>query len=144
MPLNIRVETRGFDLSPTDDRRVEHGLRALERRLGKRPDPSAILVLTHFPACRVMEAGLRVQLGPLGAHLIARETAETAERTDGTALVGQDRAASALAFGLAMSGQGFNVFASGVGQRVEAKRRHGRATTTARSARRLVRHARGR
>jgi hypothetical protein len=79
MPLNIRVETRGFDLSPTDDRRVEHGLRALERRLGKRPAPSAILVLTHFPARRVTEADLRVQLGPLGAHLIARETAETAD-----------------------------------------------------------------
>ena len=37
----------------------------------------------------------------------------TAELTDGTVLLGQDRAASALALGLAMSGPGFNVFVSG-------------------------------
>jgi ribosome-associated translation inhibitor RaiA len=79
MPLSTRVETHGFNLTPVDERRIEHGLHALERRLSKRPDPSAILVLTHFPARRVVEADLRVQLGPLGAHLIARETAETAD-----------------------------------------------------------------
>ncbi|MFN8634287.1 MAG: AAA family ATPase [Chloroflexota bacterium] len=37
----------------------------------------------------------------------------TSELTGGTALVGQERAASALAFGLTMTNHGFNVFASG-------------------------------
>ena len=79
MPLNIRVESRGFDLTPMEEQRIERTLRALERRLGKRPDASALLVLAHFPSRRAVEADLRVQLGPLGEHLIARETAETAD-----------------------------------------------------------------
>ncbi len=91
MPLSIRVETHGFDLSPIDDERIAHGLHALERRLGERPDPSAVMVLTRFPSRRVVEAELRVQLGPLGAHLVAREAAETANHAARRAIEAVER-----------------------------------------------------
>jgi hypothetical protein len=79
MPLSTRVETHGFELSPIDERRFEYHLHALEVRLEKRPEPSAILILTRHRATRVIEANLRIQLGPLGSHPLARETAETAD-----------------------------------------------------------------
>lgn len=91
MPLTIRVETQGFNLSPTEERRIEHGLQALGRRLERRPDPSAILVLTHLPDSKGYEARLRIQLGPLGAHLVAGETAETADRATRLAISAVER-----------------------------------------------------
>ena len=53
MPLSIRVETHGFELAPVDERRIEHGLHALERRLGKRPGhPATWLAVTRSPSHR--------------------------------------------------------------------------------------------
>ena len=91
MPLSIRIETHGFELSPTEQRRIQHGLRALERRVERRPDPAAILVLTRHEAPRLVEADLRLQLGPLGAHLVACESAETADHATRCAIEAVER-----------------------------------------------------
>ena len=77
MPLTTRIETHDLTLSPTDERRIEHRLEVLARRLAKRPAPTAVLTLTYLEDRRVVEADLRVQLGPLGAHLVAHEAAAT-------------------------------------------------------------------
>jgi ribosome-associated translation inhibitor RaiA len=79
MPLTTRIETHALSLTPSDERRITHRLQALARRLGARPAPSAVLVLTHHEDRRAVEAVLRVQLGPLGAHIVAHETAATAD-----------------------------------------------------------------
>jgi ribosome-associated translation inhibitor RaiA len=64
-------------LSATDERRLQRQLAGLERRLLHHPAPTAVLVLTGHQRQRQVEAELRVQLGPLGGHLISHQQAET-------------------------------------------------------------------
>lgn len=78
--LTTRVEPRGFELSSLEEARIRRQLDGLARRLARRPDPTATLVLTALPARREIEANLRVQLGPLGGHLVSRVRANTADR----------------------------------------------------------------
>jgi hypothetical protein len=78
MTLKTQLTVDGVALSETDRRRLERRLRALERRLVHHPDPAAALVLRPYPGGREVEADLRVQLGPLGRHLVSRRAAETA------------------------------------------------------------------
>src|SRR4051794_37889567 len=63
-----------------DEQRIRHQLAGLEKRLEHHPEPSITLVLHRFPEQRRVEADLRLQLGPLGAHLISRKSAETTDR----------------------------------------------------------------
>jgi ribosome-associated translation inhibitor RaiA len=78
MALQTTLNTNGMYLSEDDQQRIQHQLDMLERRLVHRPDPSAVLVFTDHPSQRTVQVELRVQLGPLGAHLISHQSAETA------------------------------------------------------------------
>jgi ribosome-associated translation inhibitor RaiA len=80
MPLETKLEIRGLALAATEQRRIEQHLRSLERRLVKRPDPTAVLVLRDFAMQRRVEADLRVQLGPLGGHLVSHQSAESPDQ----------------------------------------------------------------
>ncbi len=79
----MALTTLTFDglpqLSELERRRIERRLKALERRLVNHPEPLITLVLRAYPARRELEADLRVQLGPLGRHLVSHQTAETAD-----------------------------------------------------------------
>lgn len=45
-----------------------------------RPEPKAVLVLTKHSAQRRVEADLRVQVGPLGSHLVSHQAAQTPDQ----------------------------------------------------------------
>lgn len=77
MALNSTVSAEGFALTDEERRRVDRRLAALEKRLVKHPEPKAVLRLVAYPGPRRIEADLRVQLGPLGNHLISHQQAET-------------------------------------------------------------------
>ena len=78
--LQTSITVHGFEMTEAESRHVEQQLDMLARRLVHRPDPKAVLVLKSYGQRREIEADLRVQLGPLGAHLISRESAETPDR----------------------------------------------------------------
>lgn len=80
MALETIIRTSGVSLSSSDERRVQHRLDALERRLIHHPDPKASLMLTRHREQRQVEVDLRVELGPLGSHLISHQGAETVDR----------------------------------------------------------------
>lgn len=81
MSLQKIVDVRhGLALSPDEQRRIEHHLQALERRLVHFPGPTAKLAIELHPDQRQFRADLRLQLGPLGSHLISHQAAETADR----------------------------------------------------------------
>ena len=80
MPLETILRTDGVALTDAETERVRHQLRTLERRLVHRPGPTATLVLKRLPGARLVEVDLRVQVGPLGLHLISHQSAETADR----------------------------------------------------------------
>lgn len=80
MPMKTTRDTTGIELTEAEDRRIQHQLEVLERRLEHHPEPSASLRLTGHPAQRQVEADLRVQLSPLGPHLVSRRAAETVDR----------------------------------------------------------------
>lgn len=77
MALNTTLTLKNLVLDKTEERRIRRHLEQLERRLVHHPDPEATLVLESFPARRQVEVDLRVQLGPLGSHLISHQVAET-------------------------------------------------------------------
>jgi len=70
----------GFKLTPTAERHIYHQLDALERRIVHRPEPGAAVVLRRHGPQRQIEADLRLQLSPLGPHLVSHQAAETADR----------------------------------------------------------------
>jgi hypothetical protein len=81
MTLKIRLEVQGCTLTAVERQRIEAHLASLDRQLlAHRPDPRAVLVLRRHAAQRQIEANLQVQLGPLGAHLVSHQSAETADR----------------------------------------------------------------
>jgi ribosome-associated translation inhibitor RaiA len=75
MTLRTQLTVDGLVLSEPDRRRIEHRLRALERRLAHHPDPAATLVLRPYPGGQGVEANLRVQLGPHGTHVVSHRAA---------------------------------------------------------------------
>jgi ribosome-associated translation inhibitor RaiA len=91
VPLETTVRTTGLTLTKIDERRVQHHLDGLERRLVHHPEPTAVLVLTGFTNQRRVEADLRVQLGPLGGHLISHQQAETVDRAVRLAMADVER-----------------------------------------------------
>ncbi len=80
MALERIVRTSGFTLSSGDDRKIQHHLDRLEQRLGRHPEPTAVLVFSPHRATKRIGLHLRVQLGPLGGHLVSRQSAETADQ----------------------------------------------------------------
>lgn len=79
MPLTTKLDLRHITLEATEERRISHHLETLGRRLVHRPEPIAVLALTGRTGPRRVEADLRVELGPLGMHLISHQHAETAD-----------------------------------------------------------------
>lgn len=80
MTLDTTLRTHGITLTDAERRRIDHHLAVLDRRLQHRPSPTAILVLEEHRGRRQIEADLRVQLGPLGDHVVSHQSAETADR----------------------------------------------------------------
>lgn len=68
---------RGLELSDTDTRRITHQLAALERRLIHHPAPSITVALERHSDQRSVQADLRLQLAPLGGHLVSHQSAAT-------------------------------------------------------------------
>jgi ribosome-associated translation inhibitor RaiA len=77
MPLQTRIDARGIRLDETDQRRLQHHLDTLARRLARRPEPTAILALEPHPDQRRTCADLRLELGPGGPTLVSHQAAET-------------------------------------------------------------------
>lgn len=78
MALETSLELRDLALDEGEEQRIYRHLRSLERRLTKRPAPRAVLLLKGHAAQRRVEADLRLQVGPLGSHLISHQWGETA------------------------------------------------------------------
>ncbi len=80
MALTTRLNLRDLALSSIDEQRIHRQIDTLGRRLMHYPDPVVDLTLLEFPAPRRYSVDLRVQLGPLGSHLISHQSAETVDR----------------------------------------------------------------
>jgi ribosome-associated translation inhibitor RaiA len=80
MALEIKLQLHGLALTGAEERRILRHLHALEQRLVHRPEPTAELVLRQYGAQRQVRVDLRVQLAPLGPHLVSHQAAETADR----------------------------------------------------------------
>jgi hypothetical protein len=80
MTLTITLERHGAQLSPTDERRMQHHLEHLGRRLVNRPEPTAVLSISEQGHRHEIVASLRVQLGPLGPTLVSSQSASTADQ----------------------------------------------------------------
>ena len=91
MALNSTVSVEGLALTEEERRRVDHHLAGLEKRLVKHPDPKAVLRLTAYAGPRRIEADLRLQVGPLGHHLISHQHAETPDQATRLAVADVER-----------------------------------------------------
>jgi ribosome-associated translation inhibitor RaiA len=80
MTLATNVRAHGITLTDAERQRIDHHLAAIEKRLQHRPEPSATLVLEEHRSRRVIEANLRIQLGPLGDHVVSHQNAETVDK----------------------------------------------------------------
>ena len=80
MALEKKLETQNMALTADEERRVDRQLQRLERRLTHYSAPVATVMVSAQPAQRRVQVDLRVQLGPLGAHLISHQAAETADQ----------------------------------------------------------------
>lgn len=78
MALAITLETRDCPLGPDEERHIRHQLERLGERLAHFPEPIATVVLKRHELQRQVEVALRIELGPLGGHLISHQAAETA------------------------------------------------------------------
>ena len=78
MALGITLETRDCPLGADEERHIRHQLEMLGQRLAHFPEPIATAVLKQHDLQRQVEVALRVELGPLGKHLISHQAAETA------------------------------------------------------------------
>lgn len=74
------VRVAGVELQPSEQRYIDHQFDLLDRRLSHYAQPTVVLALTGHPGSRLVEADLRVQLSPLGNHLISKQAAETVDR----------------------------------------------------------------
>lgn len=78
MALGITFETRDCPLGADEERHIRHHLEMLGQRLTHFPEPLATVVLKRHELQRRVEVALRVELGPLGEHLVSHQAAETA------------------------------------------------------------------
>jgi ribosome-associated translation inhibitor RaiA len=77
--LEIILQTGHAALTDAEERRLERRFQALDRRLAHFPNPVARLKLTDHREQRRVQADLRVQLGPLGGHLISHQSGDTVD-----------------------------------------------------------------
>jgi hypothetical protein len=75
-----------------DEQRIEHQLDALEQRLMHHPAPIAELVLTGHAMQRRVQADLRIQLSPLGAHVVSHQSAPSTDQAVRLAVEDVERA----------------------------------------------------
>jgi hypothetical protein len=78
MALGITLETHDCPLGPDEERHVRYQVEMLGKRLAHFPEPIATVVLKRHELQRRVEVALRVELGPLGEHLVSHQAAETA------------------------------------------------------------------
>lgn len=78
MSLRVVLKSAKCPLRDDEERHIRRHLERLGLRLAHFPEPIATLVLERHPRQRRIEAALRVELGPLGDHLISHQAAETA------------------------------------------------------------------
>ena len=78
MALGITLETHDCAIGPDEEGHIRHHLEKLGQRLTHFPEPIATVVLKRHVLQRQIEAALRVELGPLGEHLVSHQAAETA------------------------------------------------------------------
>lgn len=78
MALGITLKTVDCPLGPDDERHIRNQLERLGQRLSHFPEPLASVLLKRHAPQRQVEVDLRVELGPLGGHLVSHQTAETA------------------------------------------------------------------
>jgi hypothetical protein len=79
MPFTTRTRMKDYTINDLEARRIRRRLLRLGKRLTGWPDPVAALLLVGRPATRGVEARLRVRLGHLGGHLVARDAGTTAD-----------------------------------------------------------------
>lgn len=80
MTVQTTIELGNTLLNQIEKDRLQRQLGALERRLAHYPESSIDATFEAHPAHRQVEVKLQVRLGRLGAHLISRRSAETADR----------------------------------------------------------------
>jgi ribosome-associated translation inhibitor RaiA len=78
--LTINVHHQNVTLSEAEDDRLRRQLATLDKRLIHHPSPLAELTISHLSGPAHFEVDLRVQLAPLGAHLISHQTGATPHR----------------------------------------------------------------
>jgi hypothetical protein len=78
MTTSIQIETHRFILDDHEARRINRRLARLGARLADHPIARALLVLRQRRDRRGFTADLRVQLGPLGPHLLGHRDAPLA------------------------------------------------------------------
>ena len=76
MVVRTILEAGDTVFTDTERKHIEGQLDALARRLGRHRNPTVTLVLTPHTGFREIDANLRVQLSPLGRHLVAHQHAE--------------------------------------------------------------------
>lgn len=77
MALVITLETHDCPLGPDEEQHIRGHLDRLGRRMSHFPEPLATVVLKRHELQRQVEVDLRVELGPLGGHLVSHQSAET-------------------------------------------------------------------
>jgi len=80
MALTIIIKSQNLTLSATDEAGLRHQLEALEHRLVHHPSPMVEIGLTQLEGPLRFEVDFRLQLGPLGAHLISHQSAASIHR----------------------------------------------------------------
>ena len=89
--MEIKIETKGLELTTSQRDRINHQLNELAVRLETRANPVATIELIAFPERRTVEVDCRVHLEPLGAHLVSHREADTVEHAVRLALEDIDR-----------------------------------------------------
>lgn len=73
MGLTTILSTGTVPLTEIDRRRITRQMRKLEQRLVHHPSPIVSLALSRHPQRRQVDVSLRVQVGPLGLHLVSHQ-----------------------------------------------------------------------
>jgi ribosome-associated translation inhibitor RaiA len=80
MALERIIRAHGVEWTDIEEKRIQHHMDRLARHLRNHPAPKAMLSFTGYPAKKRIGLHLRVELGPLGGHLLSRQSAETADQ----------------------------------------------------------------
>lgn len=77
MSFTIRLDRGNVALTAAEEDKLLRKLDGLEQRLQHHPAPSAVIALEQHALTRQVDVDLRVQLSPLGSHLVSRQSADT-------------------------------------------------------------------